>query len=258
MTLFSDDEDGTKKIVAFGGGLLENSTDGIAIVEGRIIGTGGAIQFAGIGEGGGCGVTIGGEERNATETRFFRGTDEASEFRLGDGQRRRSGGGELVFVDELIAEAGDANGVIGRLAAYYEQMGIVGCGFLIIAAIAATSAETAALGKERDETQVVACGVRSIECGDVIDQRGFSVDRFRDGIFGVAAEDDMFLAVFCDDRCRTDLEVGHGRIGASIFRGGEGAENLRVQDGIGHESFRLRGEMPRGGIGSRVASARNG
>lgn len=86
VTFFSDDENGAKEIVAVGGGLLEKSTDGIAIVEGGIVGTGGAIQFAGVGESSGSGVAIGGEERDSAEIRFFRGAEQASEFRLGDGE----------------------------------------------------------------------------------------------------------------------------------------------------------------------------
>ena len=62
-------------------------------------------------------------------------------------------------------------------------------------------------------------GVRAIERGDVIEQRGFAVDCFGDFIFGIAAEDDVVFVVHGDDGCGANFEMGDGRIGASVSDG---------------------------------------
>jgi len=47
LTFFSHDDDGAQEVVALGGGLLEKSADGEAIVEGGIVAAGSAIGFPG-------------------------------------------------------------------------------------------------------------------------------------------------------------------------------------------------------------------
>ena len=145
----------------------------------------------------------------------------------------------------LVVEAGDADGVIGSLATNDQQVGVVSDGVLEVAAIAATPADAAALGEEGDEANGAARDVWPIERGDVIEQRGFTMNGFGDFVFGVTAEDDVVFVAGSDNGGGANFEARDGRVGASAFRGVEGAENLRAQSGVGDERLGFGGEAPR-------------
>ena len=98
-------------------------------------------------------------------------------------------------------------------------MGVIGDGVLEVAAISAASAYTTALRKERDEADRMARGIRAIERGDVVEQRGLAVNGFGDFVFGVAAEDDVLLLIHGDDGSGANLETGDQGVGAGAFRG---------------------------------------
>lgn len=236
--------------------MLDESADGIAIVEGGIVSTGSAIGFSGKGKSGGAGVKCGTEKSDATELGLFSGFEQLIEFGAGEWNGGSSDLREFIFVYKLIGKAGDADGVIRGLAANDEEFGVVGDGVLIIAAIAATAADAAALGKESDESDGVMGGVWTVERGDMIQERGFTVNSFGDGVFGVATEYDVVLPVFLNDGGGTNVEMRDGGIGAGRFSGIERAKDIGFEFGVGDERFGIGSKLPGSGCRGLVGTRR--
>ena len=140
LAFFSDDNNGTQEVVALGGGLLEESANREAVMEGSIVAAGSAIDFSGIRKARGSSMTRSGEKRDPACARFRSGLGELRERGRRDGEGVPRGDWEFVLVHKLVGETRDAHGVIRRLAADDKQVLVVGDGVLIVAAIAATSA----------------------------------------------------------------------------------------------------------------------
>ena len=63
----------------------------------------------------------------------------------------------------------------------------------------------------------------------MIEERRFTVNRFRYRVFGIPAEDDVVFSVYGDDGGGADFEMGDGRVSSGAFRGIERAKDLRAQ-----------------------------
>jgi len=137
----------------------------------------------------------------------------------------------------LIGEAGDADGVVDGLAADHEEIFVVEGVFLVVAAIAAAGAGTAAFVEEGFEFEMSADGFGAEFVDGVIDEGGFAVDAFGEAIFGIATEDDVIFVVDGDDGGGANFEFGDGGIGAGMFGGVECAEDLIALGGVWDEGF---------------------
>ena len=80
----------------------------------------------------------------------------------------------------------------------------------------------------------------------MIQQRRFAVDGFGNGVFGIATEDDVILAVFLDDGGGANVEVRDGWIGAGKLRSVKCAKDVGLEFGIGDERLGIRGKLPCG------------